>query len=232
MSNALARGAQGLNLSQKRVIALAMASTDSIASKLLLDGQAGGWKVRLCASDYARTFEVDSDTAYAQLRESSRSLLKCLWRAVEVTKKGPVIVEGPWAILARYRAGEGCVDLTFSPHVAPHLLALRKHFTTYKLKQAAALRSVYAWRLFECLKSWESKGIWSPTIEEFQTAMDAPESCRANFKDLRRRIIDPSVIELQTKDGLLIEWEQKKAGRKVIGLVFKFRQNPQASLAL
>jgi plasmid replication initiation protein len=232
MSNALSRGAQGLNLSQKRVIALAMASTDSIASKMLIEGQVSGWKVRLTAADYAATFEVDSDTAYNQLKDSSRSLLKCLWRTVEPTKKGEVITEGPWAILAQYRKGEGCVDLTFSPHVAPHLLALRKHFTTYQLKQAAALRSIYAWRLFECLKSWESTGVWSPTIEEFQKAMNAPPSARENFKELRRAILEPAIKELREKDNLLIECEQKTRGRKVVGLVLRFTPDPQGSLPL
>lgn len=232
MSNALARGAQGLSLSQKRVIALAMASTDSIASKMLINGQVSGWKVRLIAADYASTFEVDVNTAYEQIKNSSRSLLKCLWRTVTVEKKGDVITEGPWAIRAQYRKGEGCVDLTFSPDVAPHLLALRKHFTTYQLKQAAALRSIYAWRLFECLKSWESKGVWSPSIEEFQKAMDAPASSCANFKDLRRRILEPAMKELREKDNMLIECEQRTRGRKVIGLVLRFEKNPQGQLDL
>ena len=232
MSNALARGAQGLSLSQKRVIALAMAHTDSVPVKDLTNGIMGGWRVRLYAGDYAETYEVDANTAYEQLKATSRSLLQCLWTTVSKGPRGPIITQGQWLSLADYNKGEGCVDITFHSKVAPHLLALRSQFTTYKLKQATALRSIYAWRLFECLQSWKSKGRWAPSIEEFQKAMEAPVSCTADFGRLRTRIIEPAVKELRDKDGLLLEWEPVKAGRKVTGLVFKFRPDPQGKLDL
>ena len=230
MSNAMARGAQGLNLSQKRIIALAMAKTDSLPAMDLLAGQSMGWRVRLLASEYAETYDVSPNTAYEQLRDSTHSLMKCLWRTTSQGKKWPLITEGPWAILGEYSKGEGRVDITFHPTVAPHLLALRSQFTTYKLKQAAALRSVYAWRLYECLQSWKSKGVWKVSIDDFQKAMDAPESCQTDFFNLRQRVIDPAVKELREKDGLLLEWEPVKAGRKVAGLVFTFRPDPQGRL--
>lgn len=143
-----------------------------------------------------------------------------------------MIRKGLWISLAEYSKGEGYVQIRFTPEVAPHLLALRSQFTSYKLKQASALRSVYAWRLFECLQSWKTKGQWSPTIEEFQAAMDAPESCRADFGRLRVRIIETAVAELRDKDNLLITWEPVKAGRKVVGLKFKFAPDPQGKLQL
>lgn len=230
MSNALARGAQGLNLSQKRIIALAMAHTDSLPARDLMAGVTNGWKVRLLAHEYAETFEVDANTAYEQLKAGSRSLLQCLWRTVAPSKKGEVITEGQWLFLAEYCKGAGYVDITFHPKVAPHLLALRSQFTTYKLKQAAALRSIYAWRLFECLQSWKSKGRWCATIEEFQKAMEPPPSCLSDFGQLKRRVIEPAVKELREKDGLLLEWEPVKAGRKVTGLEFKFQTDPQGRL--
>ncbi|HAS87482.1 MAG TPA: RepB family plasmid replication initiator protein, partial [Candidatus Competibacteraceae bacterium] len=84
----------------------------------------------------------------------------------------------------------------------------------------------------ECLQSWKDKGRWSPSITEFHAAMDAPASCQANFKDLRIRIIEPAVKELREKDNLAVEWEPKKAGRKVTGLMFKFKPEPQGKLDL
>ncbi len=106
---------------------------------------------------------------------------------------------------------------TFTPEVAPELLALR---------------SIYAWRLFECLQSWKDKGRWTPTLDEFRTAMDAPESCREDFFNLRARIIQPAVNELRTKDNLLIDWQPVKSGQRYVGLVFTFRPDPQGRLAI
>ena len=230
MSNALARGSHALTLAEKRIVSMALAMTDSIPSQDLIAAQKVGWTVRLVASEYAETYEVDPDTAYNQLQDSAKALMKRTWKTTHEGPRGPVIREGLWVQMAQYSKGEGHVLVKFTAEVAPHLLALRKQFTTYKLKQASALRSVYAWRLLECLQSWKSKGLWSPTIEEFHRAMDAPESCRADFGRLRARIIETAVEELRSKDNLLITWEPVKAGRKVVGLKFKFAPDPQGKL--
>jgi plasmid replication initiation protein len=232
MSNALARGAHALTLTEKRIVSMALALTDSVPAKDLFDAQRAGWVVRIVAQDYADTYEVDPRTAYEQLKESARGLLKRRWKTVHRGPRGLVFREGLWVSLVEYSEGEGYVSVRFTPEVAPHLLALRKEFTSYKLKQASALRSIYAWRLLECLQSWNGTGKWEPTIEEFEHAMDAPESCRKDFGRLRARIIEPAVRELRQKDNLLIEWKPVKAGRKVIGLVFTFGPDPQARLPL
>ena len=229
MSNALARGAQVLSLSQKRILALAMAKTDSLPVRDLQEAThaEAGWRVRLLATEYAETYDVDPTTAYEQLQETSRSLLKALWRIPTEGRRGTNILEGQWLSLAEYSRGEGRVDITFHHKIAPHLLALRREFTTYKLKQAAALRSIYSWRLFECLQSWRKKGSWHVSIEDFQAAMNAPASCTKDFKDLRKRVIEPAVSELIAKEQMAIEWEPERSGRRVVGLTFKFGPHPQ-----
>lgn len=230
MSNALARGAQGLNLSQKRILAMAMALTDSVPAKDLMDGSRNGWTVRLSAADYAETYSVDIYTAYNQLKTAARALLRTLWTTIRVEGNKQITTQGQWLSLAEYRKHEAVVDIRFHEKVAPHLLGLRKQFTTYKLKQASALRSIYAWRLFECLQSWKEKGRWVVDVEEFQRSMEAPPSCLNDFGQLKRRIIEPAVKELREKDNLEIEWVPVKAGRKVSALCFTFRPNPQGSL--
>jgi len=141
---------------------------------------------------------------------------------MEETRKGLKERRFHWISGMVYHHGEGWAELNFTPEVAPHLLALRSKFVTYKLKQAAALRSAYSWRLFECLQSWQSTGLWVVGIEEFAHAMDVPDKYRADFTDIRRRVIEPAVAELILKSGLLIEWKTRKAGRKVTGLEFRF----------
>ena len=67
-------------------------------------------------------------------------------------------------------------------------------------------------------------------LGDLQHAMDAPESYKKNFKDLRRWVIEPAVKELTEKDGWLIEWQPVKAGRKVAAVKFVFRRDPQGAL--
>jgi plasmid replication initiation protein len=201
----------------------------------MVSSQTVGWKVRLSAQEYAEAYEVSLDSAYEQLKQGADSLMKTVWKTVDHDpsvrgKKGTLTTTGPWLTLGEYRDGEGTADITFHWLLTPYLLALRKEFTTYKLKHAAALRSIYAWRLFECLQSWKKKGVWRVDIEDFHKAMDAPDSCKADFGRLKKRVIEPAIKELTAKNSMFIECHQEKAGRKVIALEFRFGHNPQGQL--
>jgi plasmid replication initiation protein len=233
MSNALARSAQGLKLSEKRVVAIALAKTDSVPARDAVNAQfRNGWTVKLTAEEYAETYELDADTAYSQLKTAAKSLRGRFIKTMTQTQKGLKEVETNWCGQCTYHHGEGWVEIAFTPQIAPHLLGLRSKFVTHKLQQVSALRSIYSWRLFECLKSWGDKGVWSVEIDKFNHAMEAPESCKKDFGNLRLRVIDPALKELREKDNMLIDLELKKAGRKVTGLVFKFNPNPQGLLDL
>jgi plasmid replication initiation protein len=233
MSNALTRAAQGLKLSEKRLISSAIAESDSVELRKLAAalGPNQGWKIKLSAKDYAATFGIDQPTAYVQLREAADSIFNKYIRTVEQTRRGEKERKYRWVSGNTYHHGEGWVEVNFSPEVAPFLLGLRKEFTTYKLKHTAALRSVYSWRLMEMFAQYRDTGLVRISFDDFCHAMEAPPSCLKDFGQLRRRVIDPAVAELTGKDGLLIDWAPtKNGGRKVTGLEFKFKPNPQLFL--
>jgi plasmid replication initiation protein len=229
MSNALARASHGLNLGEKRLIAAGLSGTDSKSPRAFNQSAlAGGWNVRIPAMEYAEWLGITPKTAYEQLRDAADDLIKRQWVIVE----GRSITKYNWLSKAKYHEKEGWVEIEFTHYTAPHLLALANHFTTYKLKQAAALRSIHSWRLLECLESWKSTGHWKPTIEEFCHAMDAKPSYRKDFGMLRRSVIEPAVKELREKDGMQLTWSPIKAGRKVMALDFHFNPAVQGRLPL
>lgn len=227
MSNALVRAAQGLSLTEKRIMSCAVAKLDSVRSwtpeKL---------RVRLTAVEYAEAFGVDESTAYTQLQEGADKLFHRYASWTEKGRKGDIIVKSHWCGSVKYYKGEGWIELLFHHEIAPHLFLLRKQFTSYKLSQASALRSLYSWRLLELLMQFKSKGHLTITIEDFAEAMDAPQSMRANFAAMRRRIIEPAVKELTEKDHYILAWEPVKAGRRVKALKFDFKPDPQQRLDL
>lgn len=227
MSNVLIRMAQGLTLPEKRVVSVCMAQLDSVK----LDNT-GRYKFRLSAHDYAEQFGITPETAYEQLKEVGDKLLRRIAEEVRQTAKGRNVRRWQWVSFAEYQDGEGWIKLTFNHEMTPHLFMLRKEFTSYRLEQASALRSIYSWRLFELLMQFKSTGLLRMDIEEFCHAMEAPTTAQKNFGELRRRIIEPAVKELIQKNSLLLEWEPKKAGRRVTGLEFRFKVNPQMGLEL
>lgn len=232
MSNLLARAAQGLNLAEKRLVALGLVNTDSMAASKLFLGANAGWKMRVTAMEYAGVFGVDPTTAYEQLKAASDKLFERYVRYEVKSRRGQAVEKKfRWVSGAQYAPGEGYVELNFSPEIAPHLLGLRQQFTTYRLRHAAAFDTVYAWRLYELLKSWQSTGLYRTPIEAFWEVMEVPPSCRKDFKALRTRVIEPAVKAISSKGGMLVEWVPLRAGsRRVTELEFRFMPNPQASL--
>lgn len=233
MSNRLARSAQGLNLSEKRLVAIGLASTDSVPLKALTLGVNSGWKMRVSAQEYAEQYGISANVAYEQLKSSSEKLFERYVRYEVKNRRTGALEEKKfrWVSGVHYASGEGYVELNFSPEIAPHLLGLRKQFTTYKLRHTAAFDSIYAWRLYELLQSWKDTGLYSPTIETFWDAVEAPPSCRKDFKALRVRVIEPAVEAIRAKAGLIVEWKPVRHGsRRVSGLEFRFQPDPQARL--
>ena len=154
--------------------------------------------------EYAETFGLSLDAAYQRLESGAEELQKPKLVVERPGRRGTVREVHSWVITGKYAKGEGMVEVRWHPDIVPFLFGLRKEFTTYKLKHAAAFRSIYSWRLFECLKSWQGAGRYSPTIEESQDVMEASPTYRANFKALRERIIEPAVKDLCEKNGLVV----------------------------
>lgn len=234
MSNALTRAAHGLTLAEKRIMAIAASTLDS--RRPLGPGEAP--KTRIMAADYADTYGVDMDTAYRQLREGAKNLFRRYVTFYTPAHKRngkplpPTENNIRWAGRCTYHKGEGWVEIAWWYEILPHLFGLQRHFTTYQLEQASALRSVHSWNLLKLLMRFESTGWAEYAIEDFAVSMEATEKQRANFAKIRTKIIEPAVTELVQKDGWLIDWKPIKAGRKVKAIRFDFYRNPQGRLDL
>lgn len=237
MSNALARAGHGLTLSEKRIICCAVSKLDSRAQAALKPGAV--LRTRITAQEYAATFEVDPNTAYDQLKAGVDHLWQrqiTFFRPTELRDGEPLqptVVTMRWiGEKARYEGKEAWIELAWWPALVPHLTGIRRQFTSYQLKQASALRSVYSWKLLELLTRFKSSGEAEYTIEDFRKSMDATEKQAKDFAKIRSRMIEPAVKELREKDGWLIEWRPVLGGRRVKAVHFSFERDPQLSLPL
>nr|WP_173057759.1 replication initiation protein [Halomonas sp. Ant2]AJY53638.1 RepA [Halomonas sp. Ant2] len=235
--NALIRAGNGLTLSEKRLIAIAASKLNSYKPQKVGDVPS----TRISAAEYAEQFNVDHRTAYEALKAASQHLYSRSITFYEMASRRrgkplePTVVTMRWVGRVHYQRGEGWVELYWWPQLLPYLTGLRNKFTSYQLEQASALRSIYSWRLLELLKRFaddDGKGWAEYTIEDFATSMDATENQRANFNNIRRRIIEPAVKELTEKDDWKIEWEPIKSGRRVSRVRFKFQKDNQLRLSI
>lgn len=228
MTNALTRASHGLTLAEKRIVIAAASKLDS--TRPLPFGEVP--TTRITAAEFVELYGVDSNTAYEQLQEAAKHLYARSITFFEPAERRrgkplkPTMVTMRWVGQVHYQKGEGWVELYWWPQLLPHLVGLKKQFTTYQLQQATALRSTYSWKLLELLMRFQSTGRAEYTVEDFATAMGATDKQRADFAAIRRKIIEPAVKELQEKDGWLIQWMPIKAGRRVSSVRFTFMRNP------
>lgn len=218
ISNVLVRSAQGLTLVEKRILMAAL-------------GQMGGIfkPIKLSAIEYAQTYNLDLKNAYNQLKDASKNFRSRYVTYAEEDREGHRMNwEVNWLSAIGYEDNQGYIQLEFNPKLFPHLCELQSQFTKYQLKQTAALRSVYSWRLLELIEQMKDNrtntGWLSINLEAFLIAMDASSSYYKNFSLVRNKIIIPAVTELSEKDSWKIKWEAVKTGRKVTQLKFKFER--------
>jgi plasmid replication initiation protein len=237
MSNALTRAAHGLTLGEKRIIMAAVSKLDSLTRPA--NSQAVP-TTKITAAEYAEIAECEPNAAYEALQTAAKNLYNRTIVMFEPSfKRGDrkigdkgTVTHMRWVGQAKYHDKEAWIELAWWHELVPHLMGLKKNFTSYQLQQTSALRSVYSWRLLELLMRFKSTGKAEYTIEDFCTSMQATDKQRANFNNIKRRMLDPAVKELTEKDNWLIQWEPVKAGRKVKALRFNFIRNPQQQLPL
>ena len=178
IANVVTRSAQSLSLAEKRIL---MAGIARMGGK--------NQRVRITAAEYAETYDVSLDTAYSQLKSAVENIFEryLQFQVWEGKKEG--IERIRWVGGYRYFDKEGFVQFSFTSEIFPYLFELTEQFTKYQLKQAAALRSLHSWRLLELFEQYrnksDSQGWLSMPIEEFWHAMEAKDSHRKNFNNLK-----------------------------------------------
>lgn len=216
LSNALVRAAHALSLSEKRLISQAIAALDKTVAP-----PPEGLELIVRAGDYSKTYDVSLDTAYDQLQAAAKHMHTRYLAWHEKDKDGTVgLVNCSWVYKATYYKTAGYISIRFTPDVTAHLVGLKDNFTSYRLRQASAFRSVYTWRLYELMMQFKIKEGFYISLTELHHALESPPSARRAFGQFRKFILDPALAELKGEAGVKEHYDMSKLGKKVTGLTF------------
>jgi plasmid replication initiation protein len=120
----------------------------------------------------------------------------------------------------KYESRRGMIEAKFNEDARPFLLQLRKHFTQYRLEQAIPLSTPYAIRTYEISKMIERPGerrTRQIPVERFRSMFKLENKYRRHC-DMRRRVIDPSVKEVNKKTDVEISCGDVRDGQTPIAL--------------
>ncbi len=130
------------------------------------------------------------------------------------------------------RSVDGWVEFAFDA-LLMRFLHNPKVFATLSLNTIRNFRSDYSARLYEimALQVNKRRPVWEPTMEEFRAYM-ALADAYDRFDNLKRRVIDVAVDEVNGVAPFLVDVEEVRAGRggKIVAL--KFTSVPKSSQTL
>jgi plasmid replication initiation protein len=212
--NSLIEASYKLSLNEQRLVLLCISKLNSrkpIPKENLFT---------ITAKEFSLMFGINEKIAYRDLSNASKDLYKQDIR----THDGKYNYQVRWVYGVKYHDHEGKVTLGFSPWIAPYLTSLHERFTRYNLKKVSRLKSAYAIRLFEFLIQFKATGKLLINLDVFRDRLEIKNEYK-RFCDLKRRVILPSVKELEEKSGLVINWKPIKSGKSVTKLEFIFRES-------
>lgn len=102
----------------------------------------------------------------------------------------------------------------------PLFINLSKGYSQFQLQMALKLTSEYAQGLYPWLSSFAHSGWWRISIEELRRHVNLEDSEYHLFADLRRRVIDMALTQINTHSDLDVTYKTLKQGKAVVGLEF------------
>lgn len=129
-----------------------------------------------------------------------------------------------------YNDGEASLSVKFNEDAMPLLIDLKRNFTSYYIEQISHFKSTYSIRIYEwCimrLKQNEGK----PTqfflgIQEIKERLEIEEKYKM-YNNLKQRVIQKSINEINAFSDLSVRYEEIKKGRSVhqLKLIVKYKK--------
>ena len=226
--NALINASYNLELTEQRLIMLAIINARESGQGITADS-----KLEIHASDYAKLFNVSIDASYKALKEAVNNLFNRQFSyTAEYKRTGKTgVVRSRWVSRIFYVDDLALLEITFAPDVVPLVTRLEEHFTSYQAKQVAHLTSKYATRLYELLIAWREVGkVPQIEISTFRNRLGLLENEYTAMSDFKKRVLEPSIKQINEHTDITVTYEQHKKGRLISGFSFKLKQKQQPKI--
>ena len=215
-ANKVVEAGYKLTLNEQRVVLACIGKINSNEPLAVSD------KFELSAKDFAVMFGVSEDTAYNQLVEVAKTLYERNV-IIEAPDKDSERIETRWISGIRYQKASGKIVLYFAQLMIPYLSEIKNQFTRYDLKNISGMSSIYGIRMYELLMQWHSKGHREVSVEWLKNQFELGNEYERIF-DLKKRVIEPAVKDINTHSNLTVLHTYKKTGRNVTHVIFEFKE--------
>jgi len=207
--NELVKAGYRLTLNEARIILYGISLINPLAEEFPLN-----YKIDI--KKFSAMFGLENDKNTYQLIKDS--VMNKLWErelTVDINQEKKLRLR--WLTSIIYADKKGYLKVFFNPELKPLLHQLKGNFTSYNLDKIALFRRVYSVRLYEISlmnlnKSGQNKFLFKKTICEIRELLDLGEKYK-KFANLRSRVIEPAVKEINTHSDIELSFKIIKLSR-------------------
>ena len=115
------------------------------------------------------------------------------------------------------------VRLVFNERIVPFLSELRKNFTQFNIEDVAGFSCSYSMRIYQAMMQFKSTGYRKIKLTDLRYMLALGDKYEAT-KDLKVRVIDTAVNEINEKSPYKVTYKMLKTGRKFTHLELNFKK--------
>lgn len=177
----------------------------------------GNEPIFVSAEDFAKETGTDIRTAYKALEKATKRLFDRHFSYTEDSGKRSIV---RWTWKTSY--DDGGAYLYFTEDVLTVLRQLDKDnpYTKYKKEIVLRLRKDYSLGLYHLSKKHLNMGKFSIHLNNFFELLELPEKYLKRKDNLKSRVLEPSIAEINENTDITLSYENIKRGRKIIGFLF------------
>lgn len=182
----------------------------------------------LSVADFCELCGIDKTYFYTEFKDMLLDLDKKSFLVETDTK----IFNFRWFSEFEYVKGKGIVKLQLNSNLKGYLIDLYGQYTQYELYNILAIKGKYAIRFYELFQSYFTTKLSKKTektieIEELKKLMLAENY--TEFKAFRRRVLEPSIEEINEYTDLTVTYNLIKKGKAVNAIEFKVNRKTYPS---
>lgn len=222
--NALIDASFNLSLIEQRIMLLAI--VEARESNNLSPDTA----IEVSVNDYIHQFKVDSNNAYALLKDASKTLKRREFSYLDRYKGVEALSTANWVNKVTYVDKSGLIVLYLSHEVISLISKLSEQFTKYYIEQVSDFKSKYSIRLYELIIKWLSVTKTEKyAINDLRSKLGLGVEEYSTMSNFKSNVLDKAISEINKHTDITVDYQQFKKGRVITGIQFSIKSKARPS---
>lgn len=172
--------------------------------------------IEISVSEYKKEYNIVGNNIYDYLKKETDDLYEQGFFYFDEHNK---LCKRRWVSSIDFDRDNGNISITFNIDIILDLLIFKGKFVALFFDMSQDVRSKYAFRIYEILKSKSYLGKYKVSVEEFKFMLAITDKYE-DFANLNKKVIKPNLKVINQYSDIEVEYSQTRSGRNVKWLEF------------